>query len=95
MAALWRVHLCSATLLREISMSAQIVSDPDIMIGKPVVEGTRLTVEMILEKLAAGETIEELCSAHPRLEPDGVRAALRYAAEVLRNDVVYPLAANL
>lgn len=68
----------------------KIVSDPKIMMGKPVIAGTRLTVELILEKLAAGETIEALLSAHPRLTREGVSAALEYAAQVLRSDVVYP-----
>jgi len=44
-----------------------IQSDPSIMMGKPVIAGTRITVELILEKLAAGETIEELIEDHPRL----------------------------
>ena len=53
--------------------------------GKPVVVGTRITVELILEKLAAGETIDQLLQAHPRLTKDAVLAALAYAVEVVRN----------
>ncbi len=68
-----------------------IVADPDIMMGKPVVEGTRITVEQILEELGAGRTIEELLEAHPRLTREGVLAAVRFGAEVLRADVAYPL----
>ena len=68
-----------------------IVSDPAVMMGKPVVAGTRITVELILEKLAAGETIEQLLEAHPRLTREGVSAALAFAAAVLRADVVYPI----
>ena len=68
-----------------------VVSDPAIMTGKPVIAGTRITVELILEKLAAGETVPELLAAHPNLTEQGVRAAIAYAAEVLRSDVVYPL----
>lgn len=67
-----------------------IISDPSIMMGKPVVAGTRITVELILEKLAAGETIEQILDAHSRLNYEGVQAALAFAAEVLRSDVVYP-----
>ena len=44
-----------------------IVSNPDVMMGKPVVAGTRITVELILEKLAAGETMEDVLAAHPAL----------------------------
>ena len=60
--------------------------------GKPVVAGTRITVELILEKLAAGETIEQLLAAHPRLTNEGILAALSFAADALRADVVYPAA---
>ena len=59
-----------------------IVSDPAVMMGKPVVAGTRITVELILDKLAAGETIEQLLEAHPRLTREGVSAALAFAAAV-------------
>ena len=68
-----------------------IVSDPAIMMGKPVIKGTRITVELILEKLAAGETVEQLLEAHPRLTHEEIHAALAFAAEVLRGDVVYPI----
>lgn len=69
-----------------------IVSDPRIMMGKPVVAGTRITVELILEKLAAGETVEELLDAHPRLTREAIQAALAFAAAALRADVIYPVA---
>ena len=67
-----------------------IVSDPDVMMGKPVVRGTRITVELILEKLAAGETEEQILRAHAHLPAGAIRAALGFAAEALRADVVYP-----
>jgi uncharacterized protein (DUF433 family) len=67
-----------------------IESHPDIMMGKPVVRGTRITVESILEKLAAGETIDDVLEAHPRLSREGVLAAIDFAARALRADVVYP-----
>jgi uncharacterized protein (DUF433 family) len=66
-----------------------IQSDPSIMMGKPVVVGTRITVELILEKLAAGETIDQILEAHPRLTREGVLAALDFAAKAVRSDVVY------
>ena len=69
-----------------------VASDPAVMMGKPVIAGTRVTVELILEKLAAGETAEQILDAHPRLPPGAVRAALAFAAEALRADVVYPIA---
>ena len=61
------------------------------MMGKPVIAGTRITVELILEKLAAGETVEQVLEAHPRLNEEAVRAALAFAADSLRADVIYPL----
>jgi uncharacterized protein (DUF433 family) len=75
-------------------MSQLIVSDPAIMMGKPVVAGTRISVELILEKLAAEETIEQLLEAHPRLTRSGISAALNFAAQALRADVVYPVMAD-
>lgn len=68
-----------------------VVSDPGVMMGKPVIAGTRITVELILEKLAAGETVEQVLGAHPRLNEEAVRAALAFAADALRADVIYPL----
>ncbi len=60
-----------------------IQCDPQIMMGKPVIAGTRITVELILEKLAAGETIQQILQSHPRLTEAGVRAALIFAAQSL------------
>ncbi|MBZ5608658.1 MAG: DUF433 domain-containing protein [Acidobacteriia bacterium] len=70
---------------------ATITSDPKVMMGKPTIAGTRITVELILEKLAAGESVEQILSEHNRLTEEGIRAAIAFAAEVLRADVVYPV----
>ncbi len=70
-----------------------IVSDPRVKLGKPVIAGTRIPVDLILEKLAAGETVQDLLEAHPRLTEEAIRAALAYAAAVLRLEEVYPLPA--
>jgi uncharacterized protein (DUF433 family) len=70
---------------------ALITSDPKIMMGKPTITGTRITVELILEKLAVGETMEQILSEHPRLTAESIRAAIAFAAEVLRADVMYPV----
>ena len=70
---------------------ATIVSNPGVLMGKPVVRGTRISVELILEKLAAGETVEQIVAEHPRLTAESVRAAIAFAAEALRADVVYPI----
>jgi uncharacterized protein (DUF433 family) len=54
------------------------------MMGKPVIAGTRITVEHILEELAAGSTVDELLEAHPRLTREAIQAALAYAVELLK-----------
>ena len=69
-----------------------ITSDPAVMLGKPVVAGTRITVELILRKLGAGESVDQLLDSHPRLTRDAVFAALRYAAAALGAEVVRPVA---
>ncbi|MEW6615678.1 MAG: DUF433 domain-containing protein [Thermodesulfobacteriota bacterium] len=68
-----------------------IQSDPSIMMGRPVISGTRITLELILEKLAAGKTAEQILEAYPRLTQEAIQAALAFATEALRADVVYPL----
>jgi uncharacterized protein (DUF433 family) len=68
-----------------------IQTAPKVCMGKPVITGTRITVELILEKLAAGEIIVQILKAHPRLTEEAIRAALAFASEALRADVVYPV----
>jgi len=72
----------------------RIVSDPKVMMGKPVIAGTRITVDLILEKLGSGESIGAILESHPRLTRDGVLAALRLAAQALRAEVIYPVSAK-
>jgi uncharacterized protein (DUF433 family) len=72
-----------------------IISDPKIMHGKPVIEGTRLTVELILEKLSEGRSEEEVLSAYPRLTREGLQAALAYATAVIKNEDIYPVTYKL
>lgn len=67
-----------------------IISNPDIMMGKPIIAGTRITVELILEKLSAGESVEQIIQEHPRLNPDSIKAAIAFAAQALKADIVYP-----
>jgi len=69
----------------------RIVSNPAVMMGKPTVAGTRITVEQILDKLGAGEPFEQVLAAHPRLTRDDILAAITFASESLRADTVYPL----
>ncbi len=70
-----------------------ITSDPKVVMGKPVIAGTRIAVELILAKLAAGESIAQIIASHPRLNEEAIRAALTFASEALKADVVYPVSA--
>lgn len=67
-------------------MSEWITSDPSVMMGKPVITGTRITVESILDRLAAGESMEQVVKAHPRLTAEAVQAALAFAADALGHE---------
>ena len=58
--------------------------DPKIMLGKPVIRGTRVTVELVLRKLSEGATESDLLKADPRLTRQDIQAAMRYAADTLR-----------
>jgi len=65
---------------------AWIEVNPKVMQGKPVIRGTRITVETILEQFAAGYTEDEILDAYPHLTREAIRAALAYAADALRNE---------
>jgi len=62
--------------------------NPKVMLGKPVVRGTRITVELILEKLSNGESFEEILAEHPRLKREHILAALAFAASSLRGEML-------
>lgn len=61
----------------------RIEVNPNVMMGKPVIRGTRIPVELVLRKLGEGATEADLLDAYPRLTPDDIRAALAYAADTL------------
>jgi len=63
----------------------QIISDPRIMVGKPVIKGTCITVQHILEELAGGMTVDEILEAYPHITREDVQAALDFAAESVRS----------
>ncbi len=63
----------------------RIEINPQVMMGKPVIKGTRITVEMLLRKLAEGASEDDLLDAYPRLTREDVRAAIGYAADLLGN----------
>lgn len=69
-----------------------ITINPEIHSGKPIISGTRITVELIIEKLAKGETIDQIISSHPHITRDSILACLSYAADSLKNELNYPSA---
>nr|WP_238530534.1 DUF433 domain-containing protein [Oscillochloris trichoides] len=68
-----------------------ITTDPTIMMGKPVITGTRITVESLLDRFAAGETMSQILDSHPRLTKEAIFAVFAFAADMLRSDIIYPI----
>jgi uncharacterized protein (DUF433 family) len=69
----------------------RITLDPDILVGKPVIKGTRLAVEFIVDLLAQGLSQHDILKNYPGLTDDDIRACLAYASEMLQAEKVYPL----
>ena len=66
----------------------RITIDPAVMVGKPCIKGTRITVEQILRELGAGMSLADILDAHPHLSAEDIHAAAAYAADVVANEVV-------
>ena len=66
----------------------RVTADPKVMLGKPCIKGTRITVELILRKLGAGRTFADILEAYPNLTGDDIRAALTYAADEMRQETI-------
>lgn len=71
----------------------RIVLDPAVLVGKPVVKGTRLAVEFIIERLAQGWTVEDVLRNYPGLQREDIQACLAYASEILHAEKVFPRSA--
>lgn len=69
----------------------RITFDPDILAGKPIIKGTRISVEFILDLLANGWITESILNNYPQLKKEDVIAVLKYATEILTEEKVYPL----
>jgi len=69
----------------------RIILDPKVLVGKPVIKGTRIAVELVIDLLGKGWTQEQILDSYPNLSADDIRACLAYASEVLRAERVYPL----
>jgi uncharacterized protein (DUF433 family) len=70
----------------------RIIIDPGILAGKPVIKGTRLAVEFIVDLLANGWTNEEIFRNYPNITKEDIQACLAYASQLLHEEKVYPLA---
>jgi uncharacterized protein (DUF433 family) len=69
----------------------RITVDPKVLSGKPIIKGTRIAVEFILELLANSWTVEDILKSYPQLKREDVAAALKYAAEILKEEKAYTL----
>ena len=65
-----------------------IERNPDIMLGKPIIRGTRITVELVMRKLADGYSIADLLKSYPHLTKEQILAALEYAADIIANEEI-------
>lgn len=64
----------------------RITCNPDIMLGKPVIKGTRITLELLLKKLSEGMSMEEIIAAYPQIKKEDILAAISYSAEVISRE---------
>ena len=74
-----------------MALTDRLFVDPKILTGKPVVRGTRISVEFVMELLAAGWSHEQILASYPHLSDEDIRACLAYASELLRDEKVYLL----
>jgi uncharacterized protein (DUF433 family) len=74
-----------------MELSDRIERKPEVMLGKPVIKGTRIPVELIVRKLGEGASIEELLDGYPNLKKEDIQAALLYAADTIGNELVVEL----
>lgn len=79
-------------MITVVDWRGRIVVDPEVLVGKPVLKGTRLAVEFVLDLLANGWTFEQIRDNYPGVTDDDVRACLAYASEVLQQERVFPVA---
>ena len=75
-----------------INWRMHIESNPKVMLGKPVIKNTRIPIDLLLEKLGDGETIDDLLEAYPTITKDDIYAALAFASEAIKNEIVFSIA---
>ncbi len=76
-----------------MSWPDRIVIDPDILVGKPVVKGTRIAVELVIDLLARGWSHEQVMQQYDHITVEDIQACLAYASEILKSEKVYPVQA--
>ena len=74
-----------------MNIQDRIETRPGVMLGKPVIKGTRIPVELIVRKLGEGASIEDLLDGYPNIKREDIQAALIYAAETLSNEIIVDL----
>ncbi|MCH7702623.1 MAG: DUF433 domain-containing protein [Planctomycetes bacterium] len=74
-----------------MSWPDRIVIDPDILVGKPVVKGTRIAVELVIDLLARGWSHEQVMQQYDHINVEDIQACLAYASEILKSEKVYPV----
>ena len=79
-------------IIAMIDWTGNIESNPDILYGKPVIKGTRISVDMILEKMSNGQSFQEIILCYPDLTENDLYACLAYASSLIRNEITKPLA---
>ena len=72
----------------------RITVDPEVLAGKPIIKGTRLSVDFIIELLSGGISMEEILENYPRITKEDILACLAYAADVLQDMRVFPIKAS-
>lgn len=78
----------------EENTRARIVVNPKIMVGKPIIRGTRIPVDAIIKRVADGMTMKEILEDYPKITQEDIRAALLYALDVIRGEDIMPLVAK-
>lgn len=72
----------------------RIVTNPEVMVGKPVIKGTRITVDLILRLLSQGQRIEDILENYPQLKEEDIYAALHYADDLMQEERIFSLKRN-
>ncbi len=81
-------HKLKLIKAKKMNYADHIVRDPSIMLGKPSIKGSRITVELIMRKLSSGYSVDDMLSSYPNLTHSQILAAFEYAAEVIANEEV-------